>query len=169
MLARDDSYWPEVQAHLPSHKLTTTFGGTTRCESVSHGLTALKNKAHPSDWVLVHDGVRPYLREADLLHLIAQVGDHPIGGILGVPVRDTLKRVDEQGTIVETLPRENLWQALTPQLFRYELLFRAFETSRAHHITVTDESAAIERLGHRPLIVPGAWENIKITYPGDME
>jgi len=99
-----------------------------------------------------------------LQHLITEIADHPVGGLLGVPVRDTLKNVSAQGNVMETIDRENLWQAQTPQLFRYGLLQRALRTAK----TVTDEASAIEEIGLKPKMVLGSANNIKITFLEDL-
>ena len=133
-------------------------GGPMRSDSVFNGLTCLQDAA-AQDWVLVHDAARPALTLELLLHLKRALQDEPVGGLLAVPVADTLKRADEHGAVVHTVARERLWLAQTPQMFRYGLLRSALERTR----DVTDESAAIEAAGHTPRLVQGSRDNFKVT------
>ncbi|MEK6788458.1 MAG: 2-C-methyl-D-erythritol 4-phosphate cytidylyltransferase [Pseudomonadota bacterium] len=143
-------------------------GGAERMDSVLAGLRALRaSGAADSDWVLVHDVARPLLRPADVRHLLTALADDPIGGILANPVRDTMKRGSADG-IEATVARDNLWHALTPQMFRLGALAQALEAALADAAIVTDEASAMERLGHRPRLVEGARDNIKITFPDDL-
>jgi len=137
-------------------------GGATRAESVSNGLLA--SEIEPDDWVMVHDAARPCLTQAHLARLIAELRDDPVGGILAVPVADTLKRADDAGRIARTEDRDGLWQAQTPQMFRAGLLAQALNAAR----NVTDEASAIEALGLHPKLVAGDSSNFKVTYPQDM-
>lgn len=166
-LAAQDEYW-EHQSVPRGKPLVTVTGGAERCHSVLSALRWLFAEARPEDWVLVHDAARPCLRTRDLDRLIEGVRDHPSGGLLGVPVADTLKRVDEDGIVSETLDRRGVWRALTPQMFRLGALTAALESAIADGIVVTDEAAAMERAGHRPRMVAGSADNIKITLPGDL-
>ncbi len=137
-------------------------GGETRAESVANGLLASELEA--DDWVLVHDAARPCLTQAHLAKLIAELRDDEVGGILAVPLADTLKRADAQQRIAHTEPREGLWQAQTPQMFRAGLLAEALQQCRS----VTDEASAIEALGLQPKLVAGDSSNLKVTYPQDV-
>lgn len=137
-------------------------GGATRAESVANGLLA--SELEPDDWVLVHDAARPCLTQAHLSKLVAELRDDPVGGILAVPVADTLKRADAQQRIAHTEPREGLWQAQTPQMFRTGLLMQALQQCRS----VTDEASAIEAMGLSPKLVAGDSSNFKVTYPQDL-
>ena len=139
-------------------------GGATRSESVLNGLIALAPVLEGEDWVLVHDAARPCLAAGDLRRLIDEVKHGDAGGILAIPVSDTLKRADDARGIVGTESREGLWQAQTPQMFRYALLLRALRA--APH--VTDESAAVEAAGFQPRLVEGSRSNFKVTYAGDL-
>ncbi len=143
-------------------------GGAERCHSVLNALELLEGQAVEDDWVLVHDAARPCVREDDLQRLIDTAGAHPVGGLLAVPVRDTMKRADPDGVVTETVSREHLWHALTPQMFRYGALRGALRSALADGVLVTDEAAAMERLGHMPLLVAGHGDNIKITRPEDL-
>jgi 2-C-methyl-D-erythritol 4-phosphate cytidylyltransferase len=122
---------------------------------------------HAEDWVLVHDAARPCLSAVALRRLIDEVGNDETGGLLALPVADTLKRADGEDRIAATVPREDLWQAQTPQMFRYGLLIEALR--RTTGSGVTDEAGAIERIGLRPKLVMGETRNLKITYPEDLE
>ena len=147
-------------------RVRTTQGGAERCHSVLNGITALG--ALDDDWVLVHDAARPCLRVGDLARLIDDlVGGTACGGILGVPVKDTLKRCAE-GSIEATVDRSNLWHALTPQMFRVGVLRTALEAALAAGRIVTDEAQAIELQGLIPRMIEGHADNLKITRPEDL-
>jgi len=166
-IARDDRWWPEVAGTLDA-PVTVADGGAERAHSVLNGLDALAGSARPTDWVLVHDAVRPCLRPADLHRLIEATAADPVGGLLAARVSDTLKRADAAGRVEETVGREGLWRALTPQIFRFGLLRDALVASLDQGQVVTDEAAAVERLGARPLLVEGHSDNIKITVAPDL-
>lgn len=139
-------------------------GGPTRRDSVFNGLVATRNAVAADDWILVHDAARPGLVPDDLARLIDGVRTDEVGGILALPLADTLKRADAERRIVTTEPRENLWCAQTPQMFRYGTLLRALDG--APH--ATDEAGAVEALGLRPKLIAGSTRNMKVTYPGDI-
>src|SRR5262245_41540109 len=139
-------------------------GGAARRDSVLNGLDAMANVVDPDDWVLVHDAARPCISCEDVERLIAVVGNDEVGGILALPLADTLKRAGAEGRIATTEPRERLWLAQTPQMFRHGTLLRALGAAA----DVTDEAAAVEMLGLRPRLVPGSVRNIKVTYLGDV-
>jgi len=144
-------------------KLQPLFcGGATRAESVLNGLLAAELQAQ--DWVLVHDAVRPCLTQAHLDKLIGEAGDDSVGGLLAVPLADTLKRADAEGRVLRTEDREQLWQAQTPQMFRAGLLARALQQCPQ----VTDEASAVEALGLQPKLVLSDATNFKVTYPQDL-
>lgn len=167
VLAEQDQRW--AQTHLAGHtKIVTTTGGAERMDSVLAGLKALQTRAAPDDWVLVHDAARPCLATADVDRLIAELHDDAVGGLLAAPVVDTLKRADDNGRVDQTVAREKLWRALTPQMFRRDILQRALEGATAQGIAVTDEAQAVEALGLRPKLVAGDADNIKITLPEDL-
>jgi 2-C-methyl-D-erythritol 4-phosphate cytidylyltransferase len=142
-------------------------GGETRAASVYNGLLAARDVIGGDDWVLVHDAARPCLTREALDRLIREVGEDDAGGLLAIPVADTLKRGDVDARVVATERREGLWQAQTPQMFRYSLLIEALRRSGA--ATITDEAGAIERLGLQPRLVMGEARNIKVTYAEDLE
>jgi 2-C-methyl-D-erythritol 4-phosphate cytidylyltransferase len=135
---------------------------------VASALQSLETRARDEDWVLVHDAARPCLRRSDLRALMAAVADDPVGGLLAVPLADTLKAVDGEGRSARTVPREGLWRALTPQMFRYGLLRRALALCLDRDRGVTDEAAAVELLGLRPRLVPGRADNLKVTHREDL-
>jgi 2-C-methyl-D-erythritol 4-phosphate cytidylyltransferase len=143
-------------------------GGDTRAQSVAAGLVALlKHGALQEDWVLVHDAARCLLQPAWVDRLIDACQADEVGGLLALPLADTLK-AEHEGRVVSTVPRSGKWAAQTPQMFRIGLLRRALAAaSRAEGTAVTDESSAVEALGLQPLLVPGSVENFKVTYPED--
>ncbi len=143
-------------------------GGNTRCKSVFEGLRFLNSMSKANDWCMVHDAARPCVQKKDILGLIDEVKDSNTGGILGAPVIDTLKKVDNDNQIKETIDRANLWKAFTPQMFRYGVLFESLSLALKDGVAVSDESQAIERMGKRVHIVRGSSENIKVTYPEDV-
>jgi 2-C-methyl-D-erythritol 4-phosphate cytidylyltransferase len=165
--AADDGRWPGW-TELDGKPVRRADGGASRAESVLAGLRALPESVGPQDWVLVHDAARPCLRADDLDRLLERGCAHPVGAILAAPVRDTLKRADGDAAIERSEPRERLWRALTPQLFRRAMLADALQAAITAKRPVTDEAMAIEQLGLKPLLVEGAEDNIKITTPADL-
>ena len=166
-LAESDPWWDALD--IASHpSIIRVGGGSERADSVLNGLLALAELAAPDDWVLVHDAARPCLHREDLKRLINGLQQHPVGGLLGVPLHDTVKRATADGEVLETLPREQLWRAFTPQMFRYARLRSALERARQKGLAVTDEASAMEQAGLRPLLVEGRADNIKITRPEDL-
>ncbi len=162
VLAPDDTLFQAYDWSAFGDKLQPLFcGGRTRAESVSNGLLA--SELEPDDWVLVHDAARPCLLPAHLDKLIAELRDDAVGGILAVPVADTLKRADADQRIVHTEDRTGLWQAQTPQMFRAGLLLQALQSAPQ----VTDEASAVEALGLHPRLVESETRNFKVTYPQD--
>ncbi|MCB1749627.1 MAG: 2-C-methyl-D-erythritol 4-phosphate cytidylyltransferase [Gammaproteobacteria bacterium] len=144
-------------------------GGAERCHSVLAGLDALAGEAADDDWVLVHDAARPCVRGGDIARMVEELAGDAVGGILAVRVRDTLKQCAADGRIERTVPREGLWQAQTPQMFRYRLLREAIAGALAAGVVVTDEAEAVERAGHVPRVVAGHGDNLKITQPEDLD
>ncbi len=166
-LGEDDPWWPTLSLTL-AVPLHTVQGGAERVHSVLAGLQWLENRADPADWVLVHDAARPCLRPTDLEQLVTALAEHPVGGLLALPVSDTMKRTDYQGNIQETVSRTHLWRALTPQMFRLGMLRHALEKALAQGWLPTDEAAAMELAGYSPRVVAGHPDNLKITYPHDL-
>jgi len=140
-------------------------GGASRRDSVLNGLVAMASAVDPNDWILVHDAARPCLGAAELRRLIDTAAGDEVGGILAVPVSDTLKRAGDEQRIAETEPRDGLWGAQTPQMFRHAMLLRALRG--IEH--VTDEAGAVEALGYKPKLVEGSTRNLKVTFPADLE
>lgn len=166
-LDSEDHIWPSL-ALKGSKPLYTVTGGAARHQSVFNALRFLARHAAPYDWVLVHDAARPCLSWADLDHLIEVLATDPVGGILAAPVRDTLKRATPSGLIETTIDRTHLWHALTPQMFRFEVLYRTLQRVCTMDSLVTDEAAAVEQAGLPVRLVEGNSLNIKITYPEDL-
>lgn len=165
-LTQGDPYWPALGLGHPG--LVTVEGGEERCHSVLNALEWLRQTAHESDWVMVHDAARPCLRHGDIDRLMGQLADHPVGGLLGVPVADTLKRTGADDVVTETVPREHLWRALTPQMFRLGALHRALSDALQKGWLVTDDASAMELAGMAPKMIEGHGDNIKITRPADL-
>jgi len=166
-LGSEDGWWPTT-TFAGDPRVLRAPGGAERCHSVLNALALLDGRADGSDWVLVHDAVRPCLRGSDIDRLLQRLADSPVGGLLGVPVRDTMKRTDAAGAVLATVPREQLWHAYTPQMFRFGLLRDALAVALQQGRRVTDEAAAVELAGHRPLLVEGHADNLKITRPEDL-
>ena len=143
VLAKNDNFW--MDSTLLNHsKIKTTIGGKERYHSVLNGLEHIKSNAAPDDWVLVHDAARPCLRPADIRRLIKELQSHEVGGLLAMPTRDTMKRSGENNEIMSTVDRNNLWHALTPQMFKFSDLKNALSKLIDEGIEVTDEAQAIE-------------------------
>lgn len=167
VLSPGDQRFGECDWRACSTKLSALYcGGETRAASVFNGLLAANDAIDGADWVLVHDAARPCLRTADIDRLMAEVGDSETGGLLAVPVADTLKRANAGGEVLQTEVREHLWRAQTPQMFRYRVLIEALR--RADIAAVTDESSAVEQTGAKPKLVQGSATNFKVTYPEDL-
>jgi 2-C-methyl-D-erythritol 4-phosphate cytidylyltransferase len=170
VLSPDDAFWLEWQSLWQAfgERLKILFcGGASRAESVRNALSAVGGTVLPDDWVLVHDAARPCLAPATLERLVATLADDAVGGLLAAPLADTLKRGNvSQGAmhVLETLPRAGLWQAQTPQMFRYGLLHAALTA----HSGVTDEAGAMEAAGFAPRLVESDMSNLKVTYPADL-
>lgn len=162
----DDAYWPSLPI-IHSDWLLRATGGKQRADSVLSGLRALDSIADSNDWVFVHDAARPCITSVDILRLLSSLENDPIGGILALPVHDTLKRA-LQTRIKTTLDRDQIWRALTPQMFRLGMLKQALVDAFSNDILVTDEASAIEAMGLQPNLVEGRADNIKITRPEDL-
>ncbi len=150
-------------------KVSFIQGGLKRSDSVLAGLNSLVDIADETDWVLVHDAARPCVRAEEIHKLIDSVSNSGIGGILAQPMMDTVKQANTEGTIEATLERDTLWRALTPQMFSLGLLREAISDANAANISITDEAAAMERMGHPVQLVQGFSTNIKVTVPSDFE
>lgn len=167
VVSNGDGYIDDALAnaqHLDGKITIVRNGGDTRHLSVRNGLKAMREHVDDSDWVMVHDAARPGLTLALIDKLVTALNGDTVGGLLAVPIVDTLKRADGAGRVQATIPRERVWAAQTPQMFRYALLCRALE----HAGQVTDEASAIESLGLHPKLVEGSPRNFKITKVEDI-
>jgi 2-C-methyl-D-erythritol 4-phosphate cytidylyltransferase len=165
VLSPGDEWWGTFDWTELGEKLTTVFcGGGSRAESVANGLMAISDLLREDDWVLVHDAARPCLSQDLLDSLLDELADDPVGGLLAVPVADTLKRADAEQRVGATEARDGLWQAQTPQMFRFGLLSAALSGKSG----VTDEAGAIEAAGLKPRLVRADATNFKVTYPADL-
>lgn len=165
-ISSEDPYWPTLPVARDT-RVSIAPGGMERADSVLSALNRIAVTAAESDWVLVHDAARPCLTVADIHRLIDRLQDDSVGGILALPVHDTLKGAEE-GRITATIARSRIWRALTPQMFRYGALKHALEQAARTGKTVTDEASALELQGKKPAIVEGRPDNIKITRPEDL-
>lgn len=167
VLHPDDTHFADL--HLAdADRIVAVAGGDERFQSVCNGLEHLAGVASDDDWVLVHDAVRPCVRISDINTLLDTLAHHHVGGVLGVPVDDTLKLVNDKAEVEQTPDRSRYWQAQTPQLFRYGLLVKALAVLASEARHVTDEAGAVERLGLQPQMVAGHKDNIKITHATDL-
>jgi len=170
-LHHDDQYWASliIESNKP---VIRAEGGAERCDSVLNAMKALADRKDfdaDNDWVLVHDAVRPCVRLEDIDQLIEQATANEAGGLLALPVRDTMKRQSvDSPSVQKTEDREGLWHALTPQLFPYKILQMALIKAIDDNVVVTDESSAMEHAGYAPLLIKGHEDNIKITRPNDL-
>lgn len=179
VLSAEDSYWPQSQ-FFHDQRIIQAAGGSERCYSVLNGLKAIKGLAQADDWVLVHDIARPCLHHSDLDKLLGSLKEEAgsNGALLATPVRDSMKRgkvlentVANQPPITvidHSVERNQLWHALTPQVFRYQALYNALERCLVDNKEVTDEASAMEYCGYQPLLVEGRGDNIKVTRPEDL-
>lgn len=167
VLAREDSFYAERIGQIRGVE-TLYCGGATRAESVRNGLDAIGTRVAAEDWVLVHDAVRPCVDVSTLNRLLHELESEPVGGLLAVPLADTLKRAESGAGLraISTEAREGLWCAQTPQMFRYAILQHAFRNIDLGKIT--DEAQAVEALGVKPRLVQGSPSNIKVTYAEDV-
>lgn len=167
ILSPDDTGWQQYDFSALGDKVEVLrCGGATRAETVLNGLNAIADQTKADDWILVHDAARPCLTQSMLDSLLAELADDETGGLLAVPVADTLKREGKNGRVDHTEPRAGLWRAQTPQMFRYGLLREALQAIGTE--TPTDEAQAVEFLGRAPRLVMGDGHNLKVTYPEDL-
>lgn len=167
VLSDGDPYWPKL-SYAGNSRITRVPGGKERADSVLSGLDYLSSVADQNDWILVHDAARPCLRKRDIRCLVEKVKDDAIGGVLALPVYDTLKTVGSSGRISDTVDRSVIWRALTPQMFRLRILRNALITALSSGYAITDEASAVEHQGGQPCVVEGCSDNIKITRPEDL-
>ncbi|WP_028456683.1 2-C-methyl-D-erythritol 4-phosphate cytidylyltransferase [Chitinilyticum litopenaei] len=168
VLSAGDEWWETFDWSGFARLTVLRCGGDSRAESVKNGLDALRAAGEAQDeWVLVHDAARPCLAPELVSGMIGELGYHPVGGILAVPVADTLKLAGEGQSIARTHPRDGLWQAQTPQMFRLGMLADCLGQGMGPDIT--DEASALEKAGHTPQLVMGSPWNLKVTYPQDLQ
>ena len=162
-----DRHWGEHDWSALPEKVEAAFcGGAHRAESVLNTLKFFEGRMAKDDWVMVHDAARPCILTELVEQFLDEVGDDQVGGLLAIPLADTLKRGDEQQRVSETIPRTGLWRAQTPQMFRYELLRRGLEKKPA----ATDEAEAVESTGYNsPRLVQGESTNVKVTFAEDLQ
>ena len=170
-LSAQDAAWPGIAARR-SRLIETAEGGEQRAHSVRNALRALATRVRDDDWIMVHDAARPCFASSDLALLKRELAAHPVGGLLAMPLADTLKRALEPGSQVAhvdaTLDRDGLWRAATPQVFRFGVLLRALEAALNSGRVPTDEAQAIEWSGQRPRLIAGRADNIKVTTADDL-
>jgi 2-C-methyl-D-erythritol 4-phosphate cytidylyltransferase len=168
-LSEEDAYWPQLPC-AAGPRIRITVGGSERADSVLKGLDKLmQDGAQSDDWVLVHDAARPNLMASDLDLLITTLATDPVGGLLAVPVRDTLKQIGDDGRVVNTPDRSTFWQAYTPQMFRLSELREAIHGALTAGVRITDEASAMEWAGKAPRLVEGRADNLKVTRPEDLQ
>lgn len=167
VLSPEDPHFAQYDWHLLPKLQALKCGGEERAHSVLHGLQAIQEQAGEEDWILVHDAARPLISAELIQQLMTALQDDPIGGLLAQPVADTLKKADAVGRVSQTIARAQMWQAQTPQMFRYAKLLTALQQAILH--TPTDEAAAMEAMGWQPKLVAADAPNFKITYPHDLQ
>ncbi|WP_314407440.1 2-C-methyl-D-erythritol 4-phosphate cytidylyltransferase [Pseudomonas kuykendallii] len=168
-LGRDDPYWPTLGC-ADDPRIQRADGGAERADSVLNALVRLEVLgAEVDDWVLVHDAARPNLARSDLDRLLGELADDPVGGLLAVPSRDTVKLAGVDGKVARTLDRQLIWLAFTPQMFRLGALRQALEQGLASGAAITDEASAMELAGAAPRLIEGRADNLKVTRPEDLE
>ncbi len=171
VLSPEDRHWQTLMENSASGKAlngrvgTLRVGGATRGASVVNGLESLSSELSEDDWVMVHDAARPCIRSELVEQFIDELESDPVGGLLALPLADTIKQADETLRVQKTLPREAIWRAQTPQMFRYGTLLKALRQMPQ----ATDEAQAIESLGLQPKLVMGDSANLKVTYAPDLK
>lgn len=166
-IAEHDTWWPELSINTEC-PIYDVIGGEHRADSVFSALTSLSKISQGDPWVLVHDAARPCLRLEDIDKMLVELRGHQVGGVLGIPVNDTVKRVNAKHEVEETVCRQGLWRASTPQMFRLHALTEALEQAKLQQYVVTDDASAMELAGFLPKMVAGHPDNIKITVPQDL-
>jgi 2-C-methyl-D-erythritol 4-phosphate cytidylyltransferase len=166
VLSPMDRLWESHDWSRVAGKVETIHGGGAhRPETVLNALRALDGRVAKDDWILVHDAARPCIETELVEQFLDEMGDDPVGGLLAMPVADTLKRAEEGQRVTETVPRLGIWRAQTPQMFRYDMLRRGLERKP----DATDEAQAIEALGHAPRLIEGENSNLKVTFAEDLQ
>ncbi|MCS5586303.1 MAG: 2-C-methyl-D-erythritol 4-phosphate cytidylyltransferase, partial [Gammaproteobacteria bacterium] len=163
-----DTQFKQSEYFNHSKLLATAIGGKERFHSVISALNTLKPFAKDNDWILVHDAARPCVKFSDVTNLIKKLKDHPTGGLLATQVVDTVKQ-GRNSRVQKTLDRSNLWQAQTPQMYRFGVLSRALDNIIKNDLSITDEASSIEVLGLESVLVEASKSNLKITTPEDLD
>jgi 2-C-methyl-D-erythritol 4-phosphate cytidylyltransferase len=167
VIAADDDRWPAIA--IRHTRITSVNGGEQRAHSVLNALRSLAARLRADDWVFVHDAARPCFTPDDLARLKRELADHAVGGLLAVPLADTLKRAEgDSSHVAATVDRAGLWRAATPQVFRFGVLLPALEAALNADRLPTDEAQAVEWAAHKPRLVAGRADNIKVTTPDDL-
>lgn len=167
-LSENDKYWQAINKPV-NIDIITVIGGEERCDSVFNALQAIAKNVDQNDWVMVHDAARPCFSIDDIAQLHQSIAEqNAAGGILALPVADTLKRVNHDNAIQETVSREKLWRALTPQMFPYQVLYKALNDALQKNTVITDDSQVVELTKQQPIVVESSPMNIKITQPRDL-
>jgi 2-C-methyl-D-erythritol 4-phosphate cytidylyltransferase len=164
-LSAEDFFWRSLTLDSNSRLNLHYTGGDTRAQTVLNTLEAMRPNVAEDDWILVHDAARPGLTTVLLNQLLDTLEHDDVGGLLALPLADTLKQSNAEQRVEKTIPREGLWQAQTPQMFRFNLLQKALASFDG---APTDEAQAVEALGLQPKLVVGSLRNMKVTYPQDM-
>jgi len=168
VLHHEDEYWKAISLKTKT-PVKAVVGGDSRADSVLAGLVSIIESHGTDVWVLGHDAARPLVKSADINRLVASVSaENSTGSILAVPATDTLKQIDQEGNIVNTIDRSVVWAAQTPQIFRSGQLKLAIEESLRKGMSITDEASAMENVGFSPSVISGSRDNIKITTPEDL-
>jgi 2-C-methyl-D-erythritol 4-phosphate cytidylyltransferase len=165
ILSEQDTHWRNAYLNASEKAKVHYCGGEARADTVLNGLNAMQDSVAEDDWILVHDAARPGLTNGLLTQFMSSLEDDEVGGLLALPLADTLKMSDAESRVAKTIPRDQLWQAQTPQMFKYATLKRALESFNG---SPTDEAEAIEALGLKPKLITGELRNLKVTYPQDL-
>lgn len=166
-ISADDQWFKELSVSQ-NRRIKIVDGGATRAESVLSGLHYLANKQNQAAWALVHDAARPCVLTSAIDNLIDQLRNDSVGGILAVPVKDTLKRANADQSVAKTIDRTDVWHAQTPQMFRIEILMDSLIRALDEGVEITDEASALEWTGYTPRLIRGDETNLKITTPNDL-
>ena len=166
-ISKEDPYWPNLEISK-NPRILTADGGKERADSVLSALNSIAAQADDNDWVLVHDAARPCITQTDVELLINDLTGHEVGGILALASHDTLKSVNNELAIADTVDRSKIWRALTPQMFRYRALKNALQEAADKGWVMTDDASAMELQGKHPKIIAGRSDNLKITRPEDL-
>ena len=163
----DDKMFQESSYYNHPKIISIVTGGSERINSVSNAIDQLKKHANDDDWIMVHDAVRPCIRKLDITNAIKDIEKNHHGGLLAIPIIDTVKRA-QQGFTNNTIDRESLWRAATPQIYQLKVLQNALQRADKDNLVFTDESSMIENYGGNSKIFTCSESNIKVTTPDDI-